>query len=97
MIEYDVALVDRGQFAQHSPLLVEVEKAPSALLGINLAPPVSEAKASHRITIESIAPGSIAERYRFPAISIFTYVYYIYIYVSRQKLGAALYWPAIKS
>lgn len=94
MIEYDVALVDRGQFAQHSPLLVEVEKAPSALLGINLAPPASEAKASHRITIESIAPGSIAERYRFPAISIF---YRCNIYVSRQKLGAALYWLAIKS
>lgn len=59
VIEYDVAVVDRSQFA-HSPLLVEVEKTPSALLGIHLA---NDAKGSNRITIESIASGSIAERY----------------------------------
>lgn len=59
VIEYDVAVVDRSQFA-HSPLLVEMEKTTNALLGIHLA---NDAKGSNRITIESIACGSIAERY----------------------------------
>jgi len=63
-IEYDVAIVDRSQFALHSPLLVEVEKSPGALLGINLTTegPKNRMGASTGIFIESIEPASIAER-----------------------------------
>ena len=64
-IEYDVAIVDRSQFALHSPLLVEVEKSPGALLGINLTTDGSKNRmgASTGIFIESIEPASIAERF----------------------------------
>jgi hypothetical protein len=64
-IEYDVAIVDRGQFALHSPLLVEVEKSPCALLGIHLGTEGQNNRigASTGIFIESIEPASIAERY----------------------------------
>ena len=64
VIEYDVALVDRSQYA-HSPLLVEVEKSPGSLLGINL---VAENNVSSKtnnqrgVVIESITSASIAER-----------------------------------
>lgn len=64
-IEYDVAIVDRGQFALHSPLLVEVEKSPCALLGIHLGTEGQKNRIgpSTGIFIESIEPASIAERY----------------------------------
>ena len=62
LIEYDVAIVDRSQFGLHSPLLVEVEKSPGALLGINLAIPEKTNKNRSGIFIESIEPASIAER-----------------------------------
>lgn len=63
MIEYDVAMVDRSQYA-HSPLLVEVEKSPGALLGINLAVE-NNAKTNNQrgAVVESITPASIAERF----------------------------------
>ena len=67
VVEYDVALVDRSQYA-HSPLLVEVEKSPGALLGINLAVENSSAKTNNQlrgVVIDSITPASIAERFFF--------------------------------
>lgn len=65
IIEYDVALVDRSQYA-HSPLLVEVEKSPGALLGINLAAENATKTNNQRaVVIESITSASIAERFSF--------------------------------
>lgn len=64
VIEYDVALVDRSQYA-HSPLLVEVEKSPGSLLGINLVAENTTPKTNNQrgVVIESITSASIAERY----------------------------------
>lgn len=64
VIEYDVALVDRSQYA-HSPLLVEVEKSPGSLLGINLVAENATPKTNNQrgVVIESITSASIAERY----------------------------------
>ena len=58
VVEYDVAVVDRSQYA-HSPLLVElaVKSSPSPL-GIHLA----SGSNNGGIVIESIVAGSIAER-----------------------------------
>lgn len=65
VIEYDVAMVDRSQYA-HSPLLVEVEKSPGALLGINLASENNTKTNNQRgAVIESITAASIAERFFF--------------------------------
>ncbi|XP_046453439.1 glutamate receptor-interacting protein 2-like isoform X2 [Daphnia pulex] len=63
VIEYDVALVDRSQYA-HSPLLVEVEKSPGSLLGINLVAENTTPKTNNQrgVVIESITSASIAER-----------------------------------
>ncbi|KAI9556182.1 hypothetical protein GHT06_018756 [Daphnia sinensis] len=63
IIEYDVAVVDRSHYA-HSPLLVEVEKSPGALLGINLAAENGTKTNNQRaaVVIESITSASIAER-----------------------------------
>lgn len=63
VVEYDVAVVDRSPFA-HSPLLVELAVKPAssaASLGIHLAAP-SGTQNERRVIIESIVPGSIAER-----------------------------------
>ena len=67
VIEYDVAVVDRSLYAQHSPLLVEVEKSPGALLGIHLVM-TGPSYIGYRhhpcggAVIESVTSGSIAER-----------------------------------
>jgi len=58
-IEYDVAVVDTGRYAQ-SPLLVEVQTSSAAFLGLSLSS--SNCDKNRRIYIESIAPASIAER-----------------------------------
>lgn len=72
IIEYDVALVDRSQYA-HSPLLVEVEKSPGALLGINLAAENATKTNNQRaVVIESITSASIAERF-------FLFLYFLFI------------------
>ena len=58
-IEYDVSIVDTSRFAQ-TPLLVQVEKSAGAFLGISLS---SNVDANDGVFIESVAAGSIAERW----------------------------------
>lgn len=62
VMEYDVAVVDRSQYA-HSPLLVEVEKSAGALLGINLTENHPKTNNQRGVVIESITAASIAERF----------------------------------
>ncbi len=60
LIEYDVAIVDSVKHAT-GPLLIEIEKSPGSIIGINLTQKWTRGNRS-TIVIDSVKPASIADR-----------------------------------